>query len=148
MALNQADRIAISKAYVAAPGEILQIEQNKVQVQAAKTEAQKKDDANKTRVDRVSALIDPYQVELGLLDGDLRTVLTEQIQQDAADRKIGNFLFPNEQSVPLPSVPDGIWKFFSPFFGSYGIGKQKLETYGSVNPHEQQLISDMNTQIA
>jgi hypothetical protein len=148
MALTQNDRIAISKAFVGAPAEILQIEQNKAQMQVAKEEAIKKDDANKVLVDRSTSLIDPYQTELGLLDGNARTQLTEQVQQDAADRKIGNFLFPNEQNVPLPSVPDGAWKFYSPFFGSYGIGKQKLEVYGSVSPYEQQLVTDMNAQIA
>jgi hypothetical protein len=148
MALSQADRIAISKAFVNAPVEIAQIEVNKIEIEKAKVELVKKDDANKGLVDRVTVLIDPYQTELGLKNGQLRTQLTELVQQDAADRKIGNFLFPNEPLVPLPSVPDGIWKFFSPFFQSYGIGKQKLETYGSVSPYEQQLITDINAEIA
>jgi hypothetical protein len=148
MALSQDDRIAISKAFAAAPAEIAQIETNKAQVVLARAELEKKDLANKGLVDRVTTLIDPYQVELGLKNGNLHTLLTETVQQDAAKRKIGNFLFPNEQAVPLPSVSDGIWKFFSPFFGSYGIGKQKLEVYGSVSPYEQQLITDINAQIA
>jgi len=148
MALSQDDRISISKAFVAAPVEIAQIEQNKAQIEIAKVEYTKKDLANKGLVDRVTALINPYQEEIAYMNGVVRTVLTEQIMQDAGDRKIGNFLFPNEQSVPLPSVPDGIWKFFSPFFQSYGIGKQKLETYGSTTPYEQLLITQINAQIA
>jgi hypothetical protein len=147
MALSQDDRISISKAFVAAPAEVAQIEQNKVQINVAKAEAQKKDDANKGLVDGVTAKIDPYQTELGLINGQARTQLTEQIIQDAGDRKVGNFFFPNEPSVPLPSVSDGIWKFFSPFFGGYGIGKQKLEVYGAVSPYETQLIADINAQI-
>jgi hypothetical protein len=148
MALSQDDRIAISKAFAAAPAEIAQIEANRAQILIARTELEKKDLANKGLVDRVTVLIDPYQVELGLKNGNLHSLLTETVQQDAAKRKIGNFLFPNESNVPLPSVPDGAWKFFGPFFGSYGIGKQKLEVYGLVSPNEQQLITDMNAQIA
>lgn len=148
MALSQEDRISISKAFVSAPAEKAQIAQNKVQIELSKVEIQKKDTANKGLVDAQTALIDPYQSEIVIKNGVIRTVLTEQMQIDAADRKIGNFFFPNEQSVPLPSVPDGIWKYFSPFFGSYGIGKQKLETYGSTTPHEQSIITDINAQIA
>jgi len=148
MALSQDDRIAISKAFVAAPAEILQIENNKAQLIIARAELEKKDNANKGLVNNFTVLIDPYQIELGLKNSNLHTLLTETVQQNAAKRLIGNFLFPNEQNVPLPSVPDGAWKFFSPFFGSYGIGKQKLEVYGTVSPAEQQLITDMNAQIA
>ena len=148
MALSQDDRIAISSIYASAPAEIAQIEANIAQITLARAELEKKDNANKGLVDRVTTLIDPYQVELGLKNGNLHTLLTETVQQDAAKKKIGNFLFPNESLVPLPSVPDGAWKFYSPFFGSYGIGKQKLEVYGSVSPYEQQLITDINAQIA
>jgi len=148
MALSQTDRISLSKAFVAAPTEIAQIQQNKAQIDVAKVDYIAKDAVNKGLVDKVTAVIDPYQNEIALINGVVRTTLTEQVQLDAADRKIGNFLFPNEQAVPLPSVPDGIWKFFSPFFQSYGIGKQKLEDYGAATPHELQLIADINAQIA
>jgi hypothetical protein len=148
MALTQDDRISISGVMSAAPAAILQIEANKVAIEASRVAIQKRDTANKGLVDKVNLLIDPYQTEIGLKDGGLRSQLTETVQDNAADRKVGNFLFPNEPTVPLPSIPDGMWKNFPPFMLSYGIGKQKLEVYGSVSPYEQQLITDINALIA
>ena len=144
MALSQEDRISISKAYVTAPIEQKQIEANKAQVQTSIAEQQKKDDANKKLVDDRTLLINPYQEEIKLKNGVIRTVLTEQMVLDAGDRKIGNYFFPNEQGVALPSVSDGIWKFYSAFFGSYGVGKEKLETYGTAATYEQLSLTNIN----
>jgi hypothetical protein len=141
------ERIAISKTYLAAPQEAANANNTKATIEAAKVDLVKKDNANKT-LEKYTPLINVYQSEIGLLNGTVYTQLTESNLEDAANKKIGNFLYPNEKDVPLPSIPDGVWKYYLPFYGSYGIGKSKLETYGNNPANETTIIGNINSAIA
>ncbi len=147
MALSQDDRIVISKKIVDIPRQNAQAAKLKDDLEAAKIEAEKEDNSNKTLMDVKTALVNPYQTELERYNSDGHNQLLEQDLLDAADRKLQNFFFPNDPQTPIPSVPDGVWKNFPAFSGSKAIGKTYTETFTPVTK-EQDLIDAINTEIA
>src|SRR5690606_37345616 len=94
------------------------------------------------------AHINAYQNEIKLLDGNDRTELLEQDIIDSANRTKQNFFFPNDNQVPTPSIPDGIWKFLTPFSNSKAIGLNYSEAFPSVVTKEQDKIDTSNGIIA
>jgi hypothetical protein len=147
MALSQADRISISAKIVGIPAENAAADQSKSSVSDAIAVAQTKDNANANLQVGKTALINPYQTELQNIDGNGRTQTVEQDVLDAAQRKLGNFFFPNSTQVPLPHEPSGVWKFFNPYYFGYAVGKTFLEVYTTV-PSEQAAITNALFQIA
>lgn len=146
MALTQPQRIEISKKIVSIPKENESMEKSKVLQQAALTKAQEVDSGNKSILDLREPVINGYQAELQMLDGNGRSVTTEALIQDAANRVIGNFFFYNQVGVATPSVPDGVWKNFYPFLLGYGIGKNYFEVYPTVQK-EQDLIDAFQSAV-
>jgi len=131
MALSKEDRISISKKIIDIPKQNEDADNVIATMEGAKLEAIEADNSNKALMDGNTVLIDEYQKELGLIDGNDRAVLVEQDIQDASNKVFQNFFFPNDLATPLPSVPDGVWKSFPPFSGSVAIGKTYEETYSS-----------------
>lgn len=147
MALTQDDRIAISKKLVAIPQQNQAAENNKAQLEVARLEAEKADNANKALQADPTALINLYQQELNRYDGNGRTEVTEQDMLDSVNRILQNPFFPNDLNTPLPNVPDGAWKNFVPFSGNKAIGRNYDETFTTVTK-EQDLIDAVNSAIA
>lgn len=147
MSIPQADRIAISKKIVNIPLEKANADVLKAQLEAEKVDVKKEDDANRNLMESKNALINGYQSELERIDGNGRNQLSEQDLLDSAERKLNNPFFPNDPTLPLPNIPDGVWKFFVPFSGTAAIGKNFDETYDTVTK-EQDLIDDINAKIA
>lgn len=148
MALTQAQRIQISKKIIEIPKLNAALDGIKANLDEQKIKLQDEDGGNKSLMDDVTALINPYQQELTKLDANVRTELIEQDMIDGANKKKQNFFFPNDNQVPLPSVPDGIWKFLTPFSGSIAIGKNYLQAFPSTTVKEQDKIDAVNAQIA
>ena len=98
-------------------------------------------------MDDQTALVNPYQLEHTQLDGNVRTVLVEQDLVDGVQKKKGNFFFPNDNALTLPSIPDGVWKFFTPFSGSVAIGKNSLEVFPSTTTKESDTISAISSSV-
>ena len=147
--LSKQDRIEISKKLVGIDDELSGYEDLRLQAIAATVDAQNKDNPNKKILDEKTALINPYQKEIRYFDGNTRTELTEIIMEDAARRKINNSFFPNNTQTSLPSVPDGIWKYFVPFSGNHAIGKGVNELYPvTAQRIEQEILDDIEVQIA
>jgi hypothetical protein len=147
MALSQADRISISGKIVAIPAANAAATQSQATLGSSITTAQSTDTANMNLVVGQTAVINPYQAEVENLDGNTRTVLVEQNYQDAVNRVIGNYFFLNQPSIPTPSAPAGVWKFYPADYAGYGQGKNYLETYAS-QPGESPLITDALNQIS
>lgn len=147
MALSQEDRIEISKKIIDIPKENENSADLQAQLEIEKIKAQKADNANKALMDESTPFIDGYQSELERYNGNGHTQLIEQDLIDSADRLLQNPFFPNDQNTPMPAIPDGAWKFFPPFSGNKGIGKNYNETYTPVTK-EQDHFDDINTQIA
>jgi len=145
--LTQSQRIEISKKIVTIPRENEAMVKSQAQSAAALAVAQQIDSGNKTILDLREPVINGYQAELQMLDGNGRSVTTEAILQDAANRVLGNFYFYNQVGVATPSVPDGVWKNFYPFFLGYGIGKNYFEVYPVVQK-EQDLIDAFDAAVA
>ena len=131
MSLNKQDRIELSAKLSGAAEEKSAVDKTIEVVDQARLKAEAKDSPNKKLVDEKTALINPYQNELKLLDGIVRTELTESVLLDSAKRVLGNSFFPNKPSTPLPSIPGGVWLNFSPFSRTHAIGKTSLEVYES-----------------
>jgi len=148
MALTQDQRIEISKKIIDIPKTNAALNSIKANLDTQKVKLENEDNANKSLMDDVTVLINPYQLEIAKLDGNVRTELVEQDMIDAADRTFKNFMFPNDLATPLPSVPDGVWRFFLPFSGSKAIGKDYLEAFPSIDIKEQDKIDAINTQIS
>ncbi|MHA1675722.1 MAG: hypothetical protein ACTSU6_00935 [Candidatus Njordarchaeales archaeon] len=148
MPLSSADRIAISKKLVEIPKENATALKVKSTLEDARVLAENADDAIKTLMDDESILVNAYQAERELYNGEGTDVLAEQDLIDAVDRKFQNLFFPNDPATPLPSIADGIWKNFVPFAGSGAIGKNYDETFTTLASYEQFLITDLNAKIA
>jgi hypothetical protein len=141
MALLQAERIEISKKIVSIPAENASALDSKDKLQESKVKIKTQDDANKSFVDaKTTPFINGYQNELKRLDGNDRKEVTEQDMFDSATNKAGNFFFPNQITIPTPSIPDGVWKQFVPFANNIAVGKFYNEAYPST-PKEGDIIS-------
>ena len=148
MALTKQDRIELSLKLAGAAEEKSAVDKTIAIVDQAKIRAEAKDSPNKTLLDERTALINPYQNELKLLDGITRTELTESIVLNSAKRVLGNSFFPNQTSVPLPSIPAGVWLYFVPFSRTHAIGKNNLEAYTATGGRgEQTVIAEINAKI-
>ena len=147
MALTESQRTEISKKIVSIPAENAQADELIVDLEAARVKAVDKDNGNKDIMDDKTELIDDYENELERLDSDERTHLTESHIQDSADKILGNFFYNNDQSIPTPACPLGVWANFVPNGYNVAVGKNYNETYGTVQK-EQDLIDVVNTEIA
>lgn len=142
MPLPKDDRIAFSLQIVGADAQIKGLLTAKSQLQTELEKLQKLDTANKNLFDPVNALVTAYQSEYTMLDGNVRTVLTEQDIQDSGNKKIRNVFFPNDVNTPVPSLAStsNIWTKIKPFALGYGIGKNYSEAYGTTTK-ESDLIN-------
>jgi len=148
MALTQDERIQISKKIIDIPVQDAAFANIKANLDVNLVKITNEDNANKSLMDDNTVFIDPYQSELTQLDGIERTVMVENDLINGAKKTKQNYFFPNDNQVPLPNVPDGIWKFLTPFSGSIAIGKNYVEAFPSTgNVIEQDKIDAVNAQI-
>lgn len=149
MALSQADRIAFSLNIVSAAGKIKAFDMSQAQTAAEIQKLVSLDAANKNLFDAPNNLVTAYQAEMNMLDGNLRTTITEQNIQDAASRTIQNYFFPNDQSVTVPSLASShnVWIRIPPFALTYAIGKNYTEGYGTTTK-EADVLNPILTLIA
>lgn len=128
--LSKEDRIEMSKKIIEIPEQNAAIDGVKEQIIAQQQEAIKQDNINAALQDEYDNKIEPYQKELDYLDAISRSVLTEDVINNAAKLVPGNGFFLSEPSTPIPSVPSGVWTSFSPMAYTWAIGKFADETYG------------------
>jgi len=147
MALTQAERIQISKKIIDIPLQNAAFDRIKVTLQKSNVTLENEDNANKSLMDDITTIVNLYMRELTQLDGNARVELVESMLVDSANRVKQNFFFPNDVDTSLPNVPDGIWKFFTPFSGSVAIGKNYDESY-TVVTKEQDIIDNINAQVS
>lgn len=131
MALSKEDRITMSKKIVGIPDENAVVDNVKLQILAQQQVAIENDAVNAALQQPYDEKINAYQGEYNLVDGNLRTVLTEDLINAAAKGENRNGFFLADPEFPIPSVPDGVWKFFAPMSFCYAIGKRNNETYGT-----------------
>ncbi len=148
MAFSQDERIQISKKIIDIPLANANFDDTKASLEENLIKATNEDNANKSLMDDKTVFINPYQLEIAQLDSNVRTELKEQDVIDGANKIKQNFFFPNDVNTSLPSIPDGIWKFLTPFSGSIAIGKNYTEAFPSATAKEQDKIDPINTQIS
>jgi hypothetical protein len=143
------DRLEMSLKLVGIEDEIKLAEKGIVDATANEVDKTNKDEPIRKLIEDKTSFINPYQSELLLLDGITRSELTEAIMDDAALRIKNNSFFPNDPQTSLPSISDGIWKYFTPFAGNHAIGKTNFEVYPATGARtEQDIIDDINAEIA
>lgn len=147
MALSQDDRISISKKIIDIPRQNASADTVKDQLEGERKNLEKEDSGNRSLQDAETALINPYQVELSRYDGNGRTEVSESDMVGSADRVFQAPFFPNDANTPLPDVPDGGWKFFVPFSGGKGVGRNYQQAFNPTQK-EQDLVDAINAQIA
>lgn len=149
MALTQDQRIEISKKVVSIPMENASSLDSKSKLEDAKIKTKSQDDGNKSFSDDKTVFINGYQNEVKRIDGKDRTEITEQDFLDSAVNKIGNYFFLNQQSIPTPSLPDGVWKQFIPFANTKAVGKFYNEAYQTIQKEGDiiTLIQGYNTSM-
>lgn len=148
MALSKQDRITMSGKIIGIPDENAIVENQKAQIIAQQQDAIKNDAVNKALQDPFDAKINVYQKEFNLIDGKKRTEVTEDIINTAAKGEYGNGFFLADPQNPIPSVPDGVWKFFAPMSYTYAIGKKFNEQYDTEPLGEQPILSVINSLIS
>lgn len=133
MPLSQADRLAFSLNIVTAADKLKAFDMSQAQTAADIEKLVNLDAANKNLFDAPNALVMAYQAEMNMLDGNLRTTITEQDIQDSGARVIQNHFFPNDTTVTIPSLAanHNVWIRIPPFAITYAIGKNYTEGYGS-----------------
>jgi hypothetical protein len=132
MALTQDQRIEISKKIVSIPMENASALDSKSKLEEVKVKTKSQDDGNKSFSDDKTVFINGYQNEIKRLDGNDRTEIIEQDFVDSAVNKVGNYFFPNQQSIATPSLADGVWKQFIPFAKTKSVGKFYNEAYQTI----------------
>lgn len=147
MALTKAERLSISSKVVGIPLEAANADKTIATIEVTKAKAELEDAGNKKLMDEKTVLINEYQKELELLDGNSRKQLTEQDMVDSANHILQNNFFPNDLNTPLPSIADGVWKLFPPFAGNAAVGKTYVETYPQITK-EQDIIDAINGLIS
>ena len=145
--LTKEERISISKKIVSEDLELAAIDATIAAVAASLVEAQRVDSVNRKIQELEQPLIDAYQVEIQLINGQGRTSITETDILNSANRVEGNYFFPNDLAVVTPNVPSGRWLFLPPFLLSLGIGKDKTESYVSILNYENVRIPELVTAI-
>lgn len=133
MALSPDDRKSFSLKIANADGEVALFAQAKGQLAAELDKLQKLDTANKNLFDPINVMVNRYQSEIAKLDGITRTTYAEQDILDAAAFKIGNYFYPNNTSITVPSLAgqNNVWTKPKPFALTYGIGKNYTEGQGT-----------------
>ena len=147
MAFSQQDRIEISKKLVSLPKENEGIQGTIGELQAVEGDAERLDITNSGLIDRFTPLVNAYQDEARFLDGNVRTVLTEQIMVDSAQKVRGNSFFPNDTDNPAPSVPNGVWVKFNVYANTHAVGRNAVEQFPSQITTESQIINNIDAQI-
>lgn len=142
MALSQSDRISFSLAIVSAPSKIASVSAAQASILSQIVQLQGLDTANKNLMDTPNTWINAYQPEFNYIDGNLRTTVTEQDIQNAANKILGNSFFPNNPNVSVPSLaPNNVWTKLDPFALNFAIGKNYSESYSVVPNNEALLIA-------
>ena len=147
MALTQDQRISISRKFIEIPLVLEKSDETIALIESQKSEFQELDDTHKSLMNDVSSFINAYGGELSYLTGIFRSQLVESDLENAVARTQGNFFFPNQPDVSVPSITGNVWKFLNPFSGSIAIGKQYSETYSSVSG-EQNTYSSISSLIS
>lgn len=131
--LSPADRQAFSLQIVSADQQIAGLTSASAQINIQLIKDQALDLANDHLFTPINTLINQYQAEFNLIDGQIRTSITEQNILDSANRVIGNFFFPNNTALSIPVLGglNNVWIQTNPFALAYGIGQQYNQTYGS-----------------
>lgn len=147
--LSKTDRLAFSLAIVTADQQIAGLAAASAQLQKISDKDQALDTANSDLFNPKNTLINSYQSEFNLIDGNVRTVIIEQNIQDAAAKKLSNLFFPNNVLLTVPSLSaqNNVWTQIKPFALGFGIGQNYNQTYTS-GPAEQGFISSAQTLIA
>jgi hypothetical protein len=148
MALSKEDRVTMSKKIVEVPEANAVIDGVILQILAQRDEAIKNDNVNMALQQPYTDIINKYQPEYNYLDGNKRTELTEDTMNDAAKGVIGNGFFLADPQAAIPSVPTGIWTFFSPMAFTWAIGKNQSEQYPVEPLGEIPTINTINNLIA
>jgi hypothetical protein len=147
MALSKENRITMSKKIVEIPELNATVDGVIAQILAQRDEAIKSDNINKELQQPYTDIISKYQPEFNYLDGNKRTELTETIMDNAAKGVNRNGFFLADPEFPIPSVPSGVWPFFSPMAFTWAIGKNNAEQYPVEPLGELPTISNINNLI-
>lgn len=145
--LSKQDRISMSKKIVDIPEENAIVDNVKLQILAKQQQAIKNDEVNAKLQLPYTNIINLYQPEFNHIDGKKRTELTEAMIESAAKGEPNNGFFLANPNTPTPTVPDGVWKAFSPMSFCYAIGAGPLETYPVEPLGEEPAIAQINSLI-
>lgn len=104
---------------------------------------------NKPIFDKKNNLCNSYTRELKFLDGIVRQEITETDLTNSASFKVGNFFFPNQPTVVIPSIPGNVWTNATPFALNAAIGKNYVEQYPLTGQRNEIVIfSELEAQFA
>lgn len=149
MALSQQDRITMSKKMVEIPEENATIDNVKAQILIQQQEAVKADALNAALQLPYNTIINAYQLEYNHISGNKRIEVTETRINNAAKGNPKNGFFLADPTLPIPTVPTGVWKNFAPMSYCFAIGKNYLESYDLEPLNEEkniQAIQDLITE--
>lgn len=146
--LSKADRLAFSLSIVSADAQIKGLNDAGVQLQKLIEKAQALDTANTHLFNPSNALINFYQSEFNSIDGLIRSTFAEQNVLDSAFKVLGNYFFPNNVLLTIPSLSglNNVWSRIKPFALAFGVGKNYDQTYGS-GPAEQTFLATVQSLI-
>lgn len=147
MPFNQSERISLSKTIINIPNQIAEFDKTFAIIQKSQEDLLNKDNFIKNLAEKKTILIDMYQDELKYINGQNRIKVTEAEIQKSGKKEPPNIFFPTDTTKITPSLPAGVWKYFTPFMLGGGIGKNSIESYDYLSDYEKQDINDLITKI-
>jgi hypothetical protein len=148
--LQKKDRIQFSLRIVSSTDTISGINAAQVAMAPGIEKAKLLDEANQSIFNTANDLVNGYQRELNLIDGVLRTEITEQDMVDSANRKIRNFFYPNDINTSVPSLSsnNNVWIRTIPFAKTYAIGKNYQESNSTILDYEDDILNKIQSLLS
>jgi hypothetical protein len=148
MPLTKTDRINFSEKIASSVEEIALAEQDKQDVALTQQKDISLDNGHRTLFLNKNILVTGYQTELTMLDGNSRTVISEQDMVDSANFVLNNFFYPRSASNPPPSLAPSVWTKTKPYARNKAVGKLFNETFGPAVTKESDLIGAINSTLS
>ena len=147
MSFTKEERIALSKTIITAPEIVAGFEKTKEQLLVPQAALLSTDNFNKSLSDKKTVLIDAYQNDLVFINGQNRIKISEADIQNSLKREVNNIFFFADVNVSTPSMPNGVWKNFTPLLLTGAVGKKTDETYSMSSYYEEKDIASLISAI-
>jgi hypothetical protein len=145
---DKKQRVELSKKIVSIPTEIKNVEETIAETEKSRSQIEQQDSINKQLQNSYDFFINSAQKELSHIDSIKRTEIEESRIENASRFLPGNGFFLADLQNPIPSVPDGVWKNFTPMAFTFAVGKKLNETFDFEPEYEEGILPQIASVVA